>query len=63
MTILRSNGYVPGVWNRQVANIVVEHYGDVSFRDGVANIISYSTKKHDVWNNHRSCRLEHVYAC
>jgi hypothetical protein len=43
--ILRSNGYVVGVWNRQVANIVVEDYGNVSFWDGAADIIFYSSKK------------------
>lgn len=44
-TIFRSNGYVLGVWNRQVANIVVEHYGNVSFRDGVTDIVFYNSKK------------------
>jgi len=53
---------MPRVWSKQVANIVVEHYGNVSFQDGVANIVFYSSKKHDVWNNHKSCRLEYVYA-
>jgi hypothetical protein len=62
IAILKSNGYMPRVWSKQVANIVVEHYGNVSFQDGVANIVFYSSKKHDVWNNHKSCRLEYVYA-
>jgi hypothetical protein len=44
-TILRSNGYLLGIWNRQVANIVVEHYGNVSFRDGVADIVFCNSKK------------------
>jgi hypothetical protein len=43
--ILRNNGYVLGVWNRQVANLMVEHYGNVTFWDGVVDIVFYSSTK------------------
>jgi hypothetical protein len=39
-TTLRCNGSMPRMWNRQVANITSQQYSNVSFHDGIGDIVT-----------------------
>lgn len=39
-TTLRCNGSMHGMRNRQVANITSQQYSNVSFHDGVSDIVT-----------------------
>jgi hypothetical protein len=39
-TTLRCNGSMLGMWNKQVANITSQQYNNVSFHDGVGDIVT-----------------------
>jgi len=39
-TTFRCNGFMFGMWNKQVANIASQQYNNASFHDGVGDIVT-----------------------